>query len=90
MYRKINYTNILKADHDKDTDELNNIERLKAVPNGTVKGSWAPSPQEYDKTLIGSPGAQDPAGNLAPLTPTTVNLAKVIINEIGNSSERQV
>ena len=86
MYRKINYTNVLKADLVKDdvNGPKNRIEQLKAVPNGTVKGSWAASPQEYDLYKKGTPGAQDAAGNLAELKPTAVNLKKVIINEIGN------
>ena len=46
------------------TVRKNRIEQLKAVPNGTGKGSWAASPQEYDLyNLIGTPGAQDTSGN---------------------------
>ena len=88
MYRNINHTNVLKGDHDADPAK-NRTAQLNAVPSGTAKDSWKASQRRFDSHRQGSPGKAEPAGSIAPLTASTVNFSKVIINEIGNSSQNK-
>ena len=81
-YRNINYTNIVKTDHSKDTAALNEAERLKAVPNGEDKGNWKVSTRNYDNFLKGSPGAQHFKGAVSIVSSSTVPYAPFVINEI--------
>ena len=88
MYRNINYENATKQ-HQKDGKDLsatdNRTEQLKAIPSGIAKGSWKASQRLFQVNQKGSPGKQHFAGKVTILTASTVNLKKVIINEIGNS-----
>ena len=81
-YRNINYTNIQKADHDKDTDVDNEKARLGAVPNGEDKGSWKASTRGFDLFEIGSPGKRHFPGAVSIVSSSTVPYAPFVINEI--------
>ena len=84
MYRNINYDNVTK-DFEKATAAENRTEQLNAIPGGGGSGGWAKSTRAFDNNLVGSPGARHFKGALTVVTQSTIDRAKVIVNEIGNS-----
>ena len=86
MYRKINYDNVEK-DFEKDTAALNRTEQLKAIPGGGGSGGWAKSSRAFDNNLFGTPGKRHFKGAVTIVTASSVDRTKVIVNEIGHSSE---
>ena len=82
MYRNINYDRVQKT-HNADDATANRNEQLKDFPNGNAKGSWKVSTRLYNTNRKGTPGAQHFKA-FTPLTASTIDRSKVIINEIGN------
>ena len=88
MYRNINYENVTK-DHAKDKLEDNRKAQTGALQNGGSSGAWGRSKRAFDNNLFGSPGSRHFKGAVTIVTASTIDRSKVIVNEIGNSSETE-
>ena len=84
MYRNIDYEKVTKPDHDTDPAK-NRAKQLEGIPSGIAKDSWKASQRLFSANRKGSPNRPHLVG-LTILSASTVNLKKVIINEIGNNS----
>ena len=87
MSRNIDYDKVEKTDHNADATK-NREAQLKDFPDGNKLDKWTASnaADTYGVNRIGSPGSK-PFKAFKPLTPSTVDRAQVIINEIGNHSD---
>ena len=87
MYRNINYENVTK-DHMKDKQIPDDRKaQLAALQNGGSSGGWKRSTRAFAQNLVGTPGKRHFKGAVSLLSASTIDRSKVIVNEIGNSSE---
>ena len=85
MYRNIDYETVTQPDHDTDPAK-NRAKQLEGIPSGIAKDSWKASQRLFKSNRKGSPNRPHLVG-VTTLSASTVNLKKVILNEIGNSSK---
>ena len=86
MYRNIDYETVTQPDHDTTDPAKNRAKQLEGIPSGIAKDSWKASQRLFKSNRKGSPNRPHLVG-VTTLSASTVNLKKVILNEIGNSSK---
>ena len=85
MYRNIDYETVTQPYHDTDPAK-NRAKQLEGIPSGIAKDSWKASQRLFKLNRKGSPNRPHLVG-VTTLSASTVNLKKVILNEIGNHSK---